>query len=89
MHTSSLMSPAKTSSLTKNKFDHTNPRKNLQIVEDNFFKWSNDNMYRTSTHDMSDKVSGKAVCLREPPPLSEGQLLRSYTTSLSNSSANQ
>ena len=62
MQTSSLVSPAKTSGLTKNKFEFTNPRKNLQIVEDNFFKWSNDHMYRTSTHDMSDKVSGMAVC---------------------------
>ena len=43
-------------SLTKSKFDLRNPRKNLQIVEDNFFKWSNDHMYRTSTHDMQDKV---------------------------------
>lgn len=42
--------------LTKSKFDLKNPRKNLQIVEDNFFKWSNDHMYRTSTHDMQDKV---------------------------------
>ena len=66
MQTSSLVSPAKTSGLTKNKFEFTNPRKNLQIVEDNFFKWSNDHMYRTSTHDMSDKVSGMAVC--EPTP---------------------
>jgi hypothetical protein len=58
--------------LTKNKFEFTNPRKNLQIVEDNFFKWSNDHMYRTSTHDMSDKVSGMAVC--EPVKV-KGELL--------------
>lgn len=50
---SSVTSP---SGLNKNKFDLKNPRKNLQIVEDNFFKWSNDHMYRTSTHDMQDKV---------------------------------
>ncbi len=51
---SNLTSPM---SLTKYKFDLKNPRKNLQIVEDNFFKWSNDHMYRTSTHDMQDKVT--------------------------------
>ena len=51
--TSNITSPM---SLTKSKFDLRNPRKNLQIVEDNFFKWSNDHMYRTSTHDMQDKT---------------------------------
>jgi len=56
MQNSSLLSPAKTTSLTKTKFEFTNPRKNLHIVEDNFFRWSNDHMYRTSTHDMSQKV---------------------------------
>ena len=82
MQTSSLVSPAKTSGLTKNKFEFTNPRKNLQIVEDNFFKWSNDHMYRTSTHDMSDKVSVLVVC----EPTGEGELW-SYTTSLGNFSS--
>ena len=52
--TSNITSPM---SLTKSKFDLRNPRKNLQIVEDNFFKWSNDHMYRTSTHDMQDRTS--------------------------------
>ena len=41
---------------TKTKFAFKNHRRDLQIVEDNFFKWSNANQYRTSTHDMSEKV---------------------------------
>jgi hypothetical protein len=56
-HTNSMLSPIKGTSTAKNKFEFTNPRKNLSIVEDNFFRWTNDHMYRTSTHDMSDKVS--------------------------------
>jgi hypothetical protein len=32
-------------------------------------------MYRTSTHDMSEKVSGKAVCVRESASLGEGGVL--------------
>jgi hypothetical protein len=61
MYNSSLLSPAKNSTQVKNKFEFSNPRKNLHIVEDNFFRWSNDHMYRTSTHDMSDKVSESAI----------------------------
>ena len=86
MQSSSIMSPAKSSGLTKNKFEHTNPRKNLQIVEDNFFKWTNDHMYRTSTHDMSEKVSVARQCVRDSLTPMEQQLFRSYTTSPSNSS---
>jgi len=42
---------------TKTKFDIRNPRKDLSIMEDNFFKWTNGNHYRTSTNDMTYKVS--------------------------------
>jgi len=41
---------------TKTKFAFKNPRRDLQIVENNFFKWSNSNLYRTSTKDMTEKV---------------------------------
>ena len=42
---------------TKNKFNLKNQRTtDLQIVEDNFFKWTNSNHYRTSSNDMSFKV---------------------------------
>ena len=36
---------------TKNKFNLRNPKKDLQIVEDNFFRWSNNHHYRTSSND--------------------------------------
>jgi hypothetical protein len=56
MQSNTFLSPVKGATQAKNKFEFTNPRKNLHIVEDNFFRWSNDHMYRTSTHDMSQKV---------------------------------
>ena len=37
---------------TKNKFTASNPKVNRAFNEDQFFKWSNGNLYRTSTHDM-------------------------------------
>ena len=40
----------------RNKFTLQNHRKDLQIVEDNFFRWSNGHHYRTSSNDMSTKV---------------------------------
>ena len=50
------MSSATGTLATKTKFDFKNPRRDLQIVEENFFKWSNNHLYRTSMHDMSEKV---------------------------------
>lgn len=41
---------------TKTKFAFHNHRRDLQIVEDNFFSWSNKHHYRTSTKDMGEKV---------------------------------
>ena len=49
---------------TKTKFDIRNPRKDLSIMEDNFFKWTNGNHYRTSTNDMTYKVSMPAPLWR-------------------------
>lgn len=40
---------------TKNKFTFKNPKRDMTIVEDNFFKWSNSHLYRTSANDMSPK----------------------------------
>lgn len=42
---------------TKTKFHMSNPKVGQIFTEDQFFKWSDNNLYRTSTHDMSDKVS--------------------------------
>lgn len=42
---------------TKNKFNLRNPRKELQIVEDQFFRWTNTHHYRTSSNDMLTHVS--------------------------------
>jgi hypothetical protein len=41
---------------TKNKFSVSNPKVGSLFSEDQFFKWSDDNIYRTSTNDMSGKV---------------------------------
>ena len=40
----------------KNKFQITNPVKNTNIIENNFFGWTSGNFYRTSYNDMSNKV---------------------------------
>ena len=37
---------------TKNKFTASNPAANRVFTEESFFKWSNGNLYRTSTNDM-------------------------------------
>ena len=42
---------------TKTKFDFSNHKKAQSIGQDNFFKWTSGNMYRTSYNDMSNKVS--------------------------------
>ncbi len=42
---------------TKDKFSFATHRKSGSIAEDNFFKWTSGNMYRTSYNDMSNKVS--------------------------------
>jgi hypothetical protein len=53
---------------TTNKFE-TGQRKSSQIAEHNFFKWTNNNMYRTSYNDMSKKVRKSPqkliICYRE------------------------
>ena len=43
---------------SKTKFAMSNPKAGQQYDEKQFFKWSEDNLYRTSTHDMNlPKVS--------------------------------
>ena len=37
------------------KYHITNPKQEKKYVEDQFFKWSNSNFYRTSYHDMGTK----------------------------------
>ena len=39
----------------KNKFEIRNPRRPQSYCEQDFFNWSNNNMYRTSYNDMSHK----------------------------------
>jgi hypothetical protein len=34
-----------------------NHRRDMTITEENFFKWTNDHHYRTSSNDMRSKVS--------------------------------
>ena len=41
---------------TRNKFTMSNPKANQAFTQDSFFKWSEDNFYRTSTNDMSAEV---------------------------------
>ena len=41
----------------KNKFDFSSHRKSSTITENEFFKWTSGNMYRTSYNDMANKVS--------------------------------
>ena len=50
------------------KFSFNNHRATDKFGEDTFAKWSNNNFYRTSTGDMSNKVS----C---PPALPIGDLI--------------
>lgn len=40
--------------VSKNKFSYTN-EKSKPIGEQDFFKWTSNNMYRTSYHDMAKK----------------------------------
>ena len=42
---------------TQNKFVFNSHRRKSSIAEPSFFKWTNNNMYRTSYNDMSKKVS--------------------------------
>jgi hypothetical protein len=39
------------------KFRIKNPKATQIFTEDEFFKWSSNHFYRTSTNDMSEKVS--------------------------------
>jgi len=39
------------------KFDVANPKARQIFTEDAFFKWSSKNFYRTSTNDMTTKVT--------------------------------
>ena len=41
----------------KNKFSIENPKKNTEIFENNFFRWTSGNFYRTSYNDMGSRVS--------------------------------
>ena len=50
---------------SKDKFDFSKSRKANQIGDQGFFKWTSNNMYRTSYHDMAKKVS----YLNSPPNL--------------------
>ena len=42
---------------TRDKFTFGSHKKSSSICEPTFFKWTNNNMYRTSYNDMSKKVS--------------------------------
>jgi len=42
---------------SKNKFSFSNHRESKTLGESDLFKWTTNNMYRTSYHDMSKKVS--------------------------------
>ena len=44
---------------SKTKFHMSNHKVGQVFTEDQFFKWSNDNFYRTSTNDMSEKVPAR------------------------------
>lgn len=41
---------------SKNKFNISSVSKERSVNTGEFFNWSNNNMYRTSYHDMSQKV---------------------------------
>lgn len=41
---------------SKTKFSMSNPNVNKAYTQNHFFKWSENNLYRTSTNDMSTKV---------------------------------
>lgn len=46
------------------KFSFKNHRATAKFGEEGFSKWSNQNFYRTSTHDMTAKVS-KSFLLKQ------------------------
>jgi len=48
---------------SKNKFSFANHRESKSIGEQDLFKWTSNNMYRTSYHDMSKKVRFKNLTL--------------------------
>ena len=48
------------------KFNITNPKSKDIFREQEFFKWSNQHFYRTSTHDMSSKVSDSPTPRHSP-----------------------
>lgn len=49
----------------KNKFSIENPKKAANIPESGFFKWTNQNFYRTSYNDMTVPVSNnESTCSR-------------------------
>jgi len=47
---------------SKNKFSVSNPKVGSVFQENDFFKWSEGNFYRTSTNDMSKEVR-KSTCI--------------------------
>lgn len=46
---------------TRNKFTMSNPKAGMAFTQDSFFKWSDNNFYRTSSNDMSAEVRLKTV----------------------------
>jgi len=45
----------------KNKFQIENPKKSQDIFENNFFRWTSGNFYRTSYNDMGSKVNSSKI----------------------------
>lgn len=45
----------------KNKFSVDNPKRGHTVAESRFFRWSNNNFYRTSYNDMRSPVSFKLI----------------------------
>lgn len=41
---------------SKNKFSFSNHRESKSISDTDFYKWTTNNMYRTSYHDMAKRV---------------------------------
>lgn len=59
---------------TKTKFQFSNFRGSKNINEPEFFKWTSNNMYRTSYNDMAKKVSyhfSNVINLHRANPLKE------------------
>ena len=63
----------------KSKFTIRNPSKERPFTSDQFFNWSNNNMYRTSYHDMSEKVIPELIIIMFSHQLKES-IMRSPDT---------